>query len=176
MSVFVLTLKPSQVISSAQNQVNFDPNAEVRSISIPALNVGHFSISPDTKTKLISIQTLKQVIFDPRTKPSHFWSLHWNQVNSDPPHWNYVYFDHPHDNQVNFDANNKTMPFSGHVTSRLIPQYMFFWYNSNTRNIITTTNSFYSGRFHTTIKPENVAQVYTIFFLGYMVYTRLRVI
>ena len=72
---------------------------------------------PDTKTKLISIQTLNQVIFDPHTKPSQFWSLHWNQVNSDPPHWNHVYFDHPH-NQVNFDANTKTMSFSGRVTWR----------------------------------------------------------
>ena len=78
-----------------------------------------FGMPPDTKTKLISIQTLKQVIFDPHKKPSQFWSLHWNQVNSDPPQWNHVYFDHPH-NQVNFDANTKTTQFSGRVTLRAI--------------------------------------------------------
>ena len=73
---------------------------------------------PETQTKLISIQTLERVIFDPHTKPSQLWSLLCNQVNPDPPHWNYVYFDHPHNNQVNFDANTKTMWLSGHVTLR----------------------------------------------------------
>ena len=120
MSVFVLTLKPSQVISSAQNQVNFDPNAEVRSISIPALNVGHFSISPDTKTKLISIQTLKQVIFDLHTKACQFWSPYWNEVNSDPPHRNHAYFDHPPNNQGSFDASTNSMSSSGRVILRVI--------------------------------------------------------
>ena len=65
-------------------------------------------MAPETKTKLISIQTLSQVIFDPHTKPRRFRSLHWNQVNSDPPSRNQVYLDHPQNNQINFDTNNIT--------------------------------------------------------------------
>ena len=120
MSILVLTLKPSQLISSTQNQVNFDPNADVRSISIPALNVGHLSIPPDTNTKLISIQTLNQVIFDLHTKASRFWSPHWNEVNSDPPHRNHAYFDHPPNNQGSVDASTNSMSFSGRVILRVI--------------------------------------------------------
>ena len=44
---------------------------------------------PDTTIKQISIQALNRVIFDPLPKPSQFWSLHCNQVISDPPHWNH---------------------------------------------------------------------------------------
>ena len=119
-SISVLTLNSSQFLSPTQNQVNFDPNTEVESISIPTLKARQFCMSPDTKTKLISMQALNQVILDPRTKPSQLWSLQWNQVNSDPPHWNHGYFDHPHNNQVNFDANTKTMWFVGRVTLRFI--------------------------------------------------------
>ena len=68
MSVSILTLKPSQFISPTQNQVNFGPNIEIKSISMPTLKTSQFSMSPDTKTKQISIQTLNQVIFDPHTK------------------------------------------------------------------------------------------------------------
>ena len=74
----------------------------------------------DTKTELISIHPLNQVIFDRHTRPSQFRTLHWLQVNSDPPHWNQVYSDHPHNDQVNFDANTKAMSFSGRVTLRVI--------------------------------------------------------
>ena len=115
----VLTLKPSQFISPHKNQVDFDPNTEVKLTSIPTLNPSQFCMPPDTKTKFILIQTLNQVIFDSRTKPSQFWCLHWNQVKSHPPHWNHVYFDHPHNNQANFDANTKTMSFSGRVALRV---------------------------------------------------------
>ena len=44
------------------------------SISIPTLEITQFCMPPDTKTKVISIQSLNQVIFDPHTK----------QVNYDP--------------------------------------------------------------------------------------------
>ena len=125
-----------------------------------------FGMPPDTKTKLISIQTLKQVIFDPHKKPSQFWSLHWNQVNSDPPHWNHVYFDHPHNIQVNFDANTKTMYFSGRVTLRVMHTGKCFCGTAaimyTPEYIITSTNSYYSWRFHTTVKPRK-KRVYTIF-------------
>ena len=70
------TQRPCQFRSPLRKQYDFD--------------------APDTKTKLISIQTLNQAILDPHTKPSQLRSLHWNHVNSDPPHWNQVYFDHPH--------------------------------------------------------------------------------
>ena len=103
----ILTPKPTQLLSPAQNQVNFEPNTGVKSISISTLITSQFPMPLDTKTKsisistlktsqfcmpldtkikLISTQTLNQVVFDPQTKPSQFWSLHWNQVNSDPPH------------------------------------------------------------------------------------------
>ena len=96
-----------------------------------------------TKTKLISIRTLNQAIFDPHTKPSQFWCLHWNQANSDPPHWHHVYFDHPH-KKVHFDADTKTKSFSGRVKKNCVVyishRYMFLWYSSsNTYNIITIT-------------------------------------
>ena len=68
MSISVLTLKPNRFLSPTQNQVNFDPNTEVKSISIPTLKTRQFYMPHDTKTKLIFIQTLNQVIFDPHTK------------------------------------------------------------------------------------------------------------
>ena len=86
MSISVLTLKPSQFQPPGQNQVNCDPNTEVKSISIPNLKNKSICMPPDTKTKLISIQTLNQVTFDPPTKLGQLLSLHQNQVNSDPPH------------------------------------------------------------------------------------------
>ena len=107
------TLNPSQLRSATQKpswarpqhwfEVNFNLHYKSKSFSMP----------PDTKTKLIlSRLYLNQVIYDPRTKPIHFRSIHWNQVNSDPPHWNPVYFDYPHNNHFNFDVNTKTMSFS----------------------------------------------------------------
>ena len=66
----VLALKPRQLLSPTQNHVNFDPKAEVKSISIPTLEARQFCMPPDMKTKLISTQTLEQVIFYPHTKPS----------------------------------------------------------------------------------------------------------
>ena len=128
-------------------------------------------MSLDTKTKLISIHTLNQVIFDPHTKPSQLWSLHWNQVKSDPPHWNHVYFDHPHDNQVIFDANTKSMSFSGRYFCVLyILQYMC--YSINTYNIVTSANSCYSWRFHITVKPRKYRlSMYHILFLLHGIYT-----
>ena len=83
-SISVLTLKPSQFMSPTQNQVNFDPKTEVKSVSIPTLRTKilqapwhekHFNFDPD------------YVLFDPPTKPSQLWSVHWNQVNSDPQYW-----------------------------------------------------------------------------------------
>ena len=172
MSISVLTLKASQLLSPTQRQVIFDPNTEVNSIWIPSLKTCQFSIPPDMKTKLASIQTPKQVSFDPPT----------NQVKYDPapksgqlrsPHWNHVYCDHSH-NQINFDANNKTMPFSGRVTLRVIRtyHYMFLWYNSNTRNIIPSTNSCCSWRFNTTVKLLKCCE--SMHFFCNMIYARLR--
>ena len=122
-SILIPAQKTSQFRSSHLNQVNFyrvnfDPNTEVKSISI-TIKTSQFCVPPDTKTELISIHTLNQVVFDLHTKASQLWSIHCNQVNSDPPHWNHVYFDHLHNNQVNFDANTKTMSFSGRVTLRV---------------------------------------------------------
>ena len=51
----MLTLKPSQLLSPTQNQVNFDPNTESKIISIPTLVTDQFGMPSDTKTKLISI-------------------------------------------------------------------------------------------------------------------------
>ena len=70
----VLTLKSSQFKIPTLNNVKFDPNAGVKSISIPALKTCQLCMPPDTKTKLTSIKVLNQVIFDPHT----------NQVNDDP--------------------------------------------------------------------------------------------
>ena len=117
-SISILTLKTSQSLSPTQNQVNHDPNTEVRSMSIPTLKTSQFCTPPDTKTNLISVQNLSQVVSTP-TKPSQIWAPHWNQVNSDPPYWNHFYFDHTRNNQVNFDANTRTMLFSGRVTLRV---------------------------------------------------------
>ena len=110
---------------------------------------------PDTKPKLISVQIINQILSDRHTKTSQLWSLPWNHVNSDHPNWNQVYFDHPHNNQVNFDANTRTMSLSGRVAFACYTyQHMFLWYSSNTSTIITSTNSYYSWRFHTTVKPR----------------------
>ena len=98
----VWTLKPSQFIFHSQNQVNFDPNTDVKSNSIPTLGTSNICMPPDTKTQLISIQALNHVIFDPPTKQNQCRSLQWNPGG---PHRNQVYFYHPHNNQVNFDAN-----------------------------------------------------------------------
>ena len=70
MSISVLTLKPSQFLSPIKNKVKFDPKTKVKSTSIPTLKTSPFCMPPDTKTNLISSQTLNQVIFDPHTKPS----------------------------------------------------------------------------------------------------------
>ena len=69
------TLKSSQFWSPLWLQVDFD--------------------APDTKTFLLSIQTLET---------SHFRPLHKNQIDADPPHWNDVIFDHAHKNQTYFIA------------------------------------------------------------------------
>ena len=97
-SIYIPHAKPSLFRPQLWSQLNFDPHSKNRSVL-------H---SPDTKIKLIRIQTPNHVIFDPHTERSQFWSPHWNQVNSDPPHWNHVYIDHPH-NKVDFDTNTKTM-------------------------------------------------------------------
>ena len=81
--ISVLTLKPSQLLSPTQNKFKTDPHTEVMSISIPTLKTSQFGVPPNTKIKIFLIQTL-QVIFGSHTKPSQFWSLHCNQVNSDP--------------------------------------------------------------------------------------------
>ena len=129
---------------------------------------------PDTKTKSISIHTLNEVIFDPHTKPTQFWSPHWNQVNSDPPHWNYVDFDHPQNNQVNFDANTKTISSSGRVTLRVMHTSIRSCDTAAIRtryNVITSTNSYYSWRFHTTVKPRKYFVCTVFWFLLHGVYT-----
>ena len=134
---------------------------------------------PNTKTNLISIHIINQVISDRHTKTSQLWSLPWNQVNSDHPHWNQVYFDHPHNKQVNFDANTRTMSLSGRVAFACYTyQYMFLWCSSSTYNIITSTNSNCSWRFHTTVKPRKycVSIPGISIFFCFMVYTRLCVI
>ena len=95
---------------------------------------------PDTKIKLVSTETPNQVIFDPHTKRSQFWSPHWNQLNSNRPHWNNVYFDEPHNNRVNFDATTKTKLFSGSVTLRVIhTSTCSLLYSSNVCDIVTST-------------------------------------
>jgi len=55
MSSSVLILKPRQSVSHTPNQVHFDPNAEVKSISMPTLKTSEVGMPPDTNAKLISI-------------------------------------------------------------------------------------------------------------------------
>ena len=62
---------------------------------------------PETKTKLISILTPNQVIFDLLNKPGQFRSHPWNEVVSGPSRWHQVYFDHTRNNQVNSDVHTK---------------------------------------------------------------------
>ena len=93
---------------SPWNEVNFDPHYKNNYISMP----------PDTKTNLISIQVLHEVFFDHQTKPSPFRSMHWNQINSDPPKWNEVLrsiFRPPIQQPSQFLLNTKTMQFSAWV-------------------------------------------------------------
>ena len=127
-------------------------------------------MSLDTKTKLISIHTLNQVIFDPHTKPSQLWSLHWNQVESDPPHWNHVYFDHPHDNK-SFSmptlkaCHFRAVTFACHTYSNTCD-------TASIRIIVTSANSCYSWRFHITVKPRKYRlSMYHILFLLHGIYT-----
>ena len=78
-----------------------------------------------SKTKSISLPILNQFIFDPKTRtksfstptpnPSQFRSLHWNQVEFDPPQWNQVNFNPSHINEVKFDDHTKTKWFSASV-------------------------------------------------------------
>ena len=141
-SISMLTLKTSNFRPTHQNKIKFDPRTKNMLISAITLKTSYFlfpkqkqsyfrpqrssqanfdthskksqfCMPPHPKTKLISIQTLTEVIFDPHTKPSQFWSIHWDHVNSDPPHWNHVYFDHRHNKQVTFDANTWTSHFQG---------------------------------------------------------------
>ena len=148
-SIYIPRKIQSQFRPQHWSSVNFDP---------PSIN-SQFCMPPDTKTKCISIQIPNQVIFDPHTQPSQFWSPHWNQVNFDSLHWNQDNSDPPHNNQVNFNANTKSMSFSGSMTLRVIHmiQHMFLWCSSNTYNIVTSINSCYSLRFHTTVKPRKIA-------------------
>ena len=109
------TRKTSQIRSPTKKQLNFDATNEDNSIS--TLKACQFRY-PETKTKIISIQTLKLSIF--RTQPnsksapihalnsSQFRYSHWNQVVfgphtktraiCDPSHWNQVNFNHSHNN------------------------------------------------------------------------------
>ena len=131
---------------------------------------------PDMKNKWVSIQTLNQAIL----KPSQFRSLHWNKVNSDPPHWNQVYFDHPHNNHVNIDANTNTMPFSGRVALRVIHTSTCSCDTAAIRTIylvITSTNSYYSWRFHTAVIPRKYCVIlHHIIFLVHGIYTTWRIL
>ena len=46
-------------------------------------------------------------------------------------------------------------------------QYMFLWYSSKTYNIITSTSSYYSWRFHATVKPRKYCvSIYHTWFLA----------
>ena len=63
-----------QFRSPPKNQVKFNPNTEIKSITIPNLKSSQLRRA-DTKNKWISTHTLK---------PSHFGSPHINQVNSHP--------------------------------------------------------------------------------------------
>ena len=55
---------------------NFDPPHKSQGHLDPSTDYKSISILPDKKNMLISIQSLNQVIFEPRTKPSQFRSLH----------------------------------------------------------------------------------------------------
>ena len=61
-------------MSPTQNQVNFDPNSEVKSISIPTLKQVNFACPRHEN----------QVSFDPDSKPCNFRPPHKNQVNYNP--------------------------------------------------------------------------------------------
>ena len=133
-----------------------------------------------TKAKFISIRTLNQAMFDSHTKPSQFWSLNWGEVNSHSPHRNHVSFDHPYKNQVNFDTNTKTMSFPGRVALRVIHTSTCSCDTAAIRTIylvITSTNSYYSWRFHTAVIPRKYCVIlHHIIFLVHGIYTTWRIL
>ena len=111
-SIPISSLK-KQFWSPTQQPNQFNPYTEIKSSSSPTLKWlqfdphsqnNSFSMPPDKKNKLISIQTLNNVSFHSHPRTSQFRSMHWNQGSSDPPNWNEVYFDHPHNKQVNLST------------------------------------------------------------------------
>ena len=118
---------------------------------------------PDTKTKLISIQTLNLVISIPAQK----------QVNSDPyteikstpiPHTKFksVSTTHTTTKLISMPAL-EPCHFRAAYFARYTHGYMFLWYSGNTYNINTSTNSDDSWRVHTTVKPrKSCLGIYTI--------------
>ena len=123
-----------------------------------------FCMPFDTEIAFILIQTPNQIIFEPHTKPSQSWSLHWNQVNFAPPHWN---------TSISSTNTTKSIAMPNWEPCHFGPchfgyytfQHMFIWYSGNTWNMITTINSYYSWRIHTAVKPRNYCvSIYTIFY------------
>ena len=118
MSTSVRTLKPRQLQSPPQNLVKFDSNTEIKSISIPTLKTREFCMSLDTKTTLILIQTLNEVIFDPHKITSILIpTLKSSQVRL--PTLKSSLCRPPTQQPRQFDANTRTMSFWGRVIFRV---------------------------------------------------------
>ena len=110
MSISIPLTKAKVISTLTLVSSHFDPHSRNGLLSTPFVR----------KPYLISVQTLNQDFLDPLTKASPFCSVHWNQVNSDPPHWNEVFLDHPHNGQVNFDVKTRTILFSTCAMWRVI--------------------------------------------------------
>ena len=105
-SIPILQQKRSQFRFPTQKSSSFRPTTEITPILIPTLNSSKF-LCLDTKTKFVSIRTLKPSYFRPPQKQRQFRHLRWNQVQFDPSYSNQVNFDHQYNSLVKFDAPHR---------------------------------------------------------------------
>ena len=103
-SQFRYSLKRSQFRSPTQNQVDFDPHSNIKSISMPR-HKNRVKFDVDTKNKSLSTTQIK-------TKSISMLTLKPRDLR---PASNYrVNFDHPHKNQVYRSPHYKHMNFGPH--------------------------------------------------------------
>ena len=114
--------------------------------------------------------------FDPDSKPSvvrhphetsQFWSLHWNQVNSHPPLKPRLFWTPTQRSQLWYQHYHHVI-FGPCCFACYAYQYMLLWFSCITYwyNIITSTNSYCTRRFHATVKPrKKCVRIYTFFLL-----------
>ena len=193
--IFGQHIKTRSILTPAQEQAIFVPHTKTKSIPIPHTKRSWFrpqhwsqvncdphskskSIlhAPDTKTNLISTQTLNQAIFDPHTRPSQLWSLHCEIKLTPIPQTEIRSISTTRTTKSISMLTLKSCHFPA-VFECYTYQYMFLWYSSNAYNIITSINSyllFLTSPYYS--KPQKYClSIYHILFSCYMVYTRLRV-